>query len=64
MDKVDEVTREILDWLKEQKDLPDDKKLLSIKIAFMFAEAAANTEQLEKITEVKRNVLKGLKTDE
>ena len=43
--------------------MPDDEKLLGIKVAFMFAEAAANAEQLEKLVEVKKNVLKGLMSD-
>lgn len=62
-DKVDEVTQQILDGLKELKDVPDDEKFLGIKVAFMFAEAAADAEQLKKLIEVKRNVLKGLRSD-
>jgi len=60
--KVDEAVYDILDLLK-CAEASYEEKLIGIKVAFMFAEAAADEEQMEELLEAKKKILAGLKEE-
>ena len=59
VDKMDMAVQDMLDVLKNEEASYEDK-LIGIKVAFMFAEAGADAEQMKILTEAKMKILAGL----